>query len=66
MANALKCLEEAEQEIKKLSEQKDVVEQTKIESEAHFKELQVCFEEQKGIIENLQKQQKNKNLGYVL
>ena len=59
MANALKCLEEEEQQIKELSQQK---EQTNIEWEVHFRELQVCFEEQQGIIENLQKQN-NKNIG---
>ena len=62
MENILKHLQEAEQKIKELSQQKLVVEQTNIELKAHFKELQVCFEEQQGIIENLQKQN-NKNFG---
>ena len=62
MENTLKCLQEAEQKIRELSQQKHNVEQTNIELETHVKELQVCFEEQQGIIENLQKQN-NGNFG---
>ena len=62
MENILKHLQEAEQKIRELSQQKLVVEQTNIDLKAHFEELQVCSEEQQGIIENLQKQN-NKNFG---
>ena len=56
MESTLKRLQEAEQENKELSQQKHNVEQTNIDLEARFKELQVCFAEQQKINKNHQKE----------